>query len=979
MRIRIHILALFFCLCTLPLAAGPLKGEREALNLYRQGFYSQARTLFEQAPVSSRTRAYALLCAIRSQASDYPALLFDFRRDYPASAFDSEISFRHALVLFDQGKYVQAATELGKVDPKDIGDANIAELQFKQGYCAYALGDYPAAQRWFDALEQRGVSAYTAESRFICGLMAYADEDISKAKQWFGKVAGDGRFGALASYYVLECEFLQGNYAYVAQEGPAMFAAAAGERRAHLARMLSESLLVLGKDSDARGYFDEYIGSSTDMTRSDWFYAGSVLFASHDYKGALENYVNMSERTDSLGQIAEYNMAASCVALRNKVEALDHYKAASLLAWRPDIREDAWFNYAKLSFDLNKSTEGFASYIKEYGTAVRGEQIYSYMALSALIEKDYEGAICAYDNIEELNPEMRRNYIKANYLRATQLAGNGSWRQASSYYRAASYYLPKNDRLGQLSRYWMAESLYHGGDYEAARSTYTELYNSSALPGTAEGRRLPYDIAYCYLQQKDWAQAAKWLDEYASDRKAAYREDALTRRADCDFARKDYQAAVKSYQAVREEFGADEKIYPYYRQGLAYGLLGEKALKASVLSPVLSAPDDAPLYSDALYELASTWSDLGRYHDAQRAFERLCARTRDSVFVAKGRLGLGIACRNAGDDLKAIEHYRSVVRAFPGTEYSASALMAVESIYRARKEPEKYLAFVEQEKTAAQEVDKAQMYFNTAEQVFLNGNYTQAIELFQKYLGEWPGAAQTALAHFYIAESRRQLNLGEDACDSYAAALAMAPDASFAENARVNYAALLYTMERYEEAYAVYSDILRLSRFERNKSLAQLGRARCAYKARNWNAAIADAQSALDEGKADAAGARELLYIKAKALLALEKRSEAFALLEELAKEPATVQGAEAQYLLIQDRYDVGRFDGIPDLVYAFAEKAPDQSYWLARAYIVLGDTFVAQGKLDFAKAIYESILEGYESGPEDGLREMVKRKLAAL
>lgn len=979
MQRRTPILTLLLLLFVLPAGAGPMKGEREALNLYRQGFFAQARQLFEQAPESPRTRAYILLCAIRSQASDYPSMLFDFRRDYPVSAFDSEIGFRHALILFDQGKYAQAGAELGKVEPGDIGDANVPELVFKQGYCAYALGDYPAAKRSFSTLEQGPVSAYSPEARFLLGMMAYMDEDFPQAKEKFLLAAGDSRFGDIAAYYVLECEFMEGNYAYVAQNGPAMFQAATGERRAHLARMLSESLLVRGDDTAARGYFDEYIHSSTDMSRSDWFYAGSVLYASHDYKGALENYKNMTDRTDSLGQIAEYNMAAASVALRNNVEALDHFKAASQLKWRPDLREDAWFNYAKLSFDLNKSTEGFSSYIKEYGTAVRGEQIYSYMALSALIEKDYEGAIRAYDNIDELSPEMQRNYIKANYLRASQLAGSGSWRQAASYYKAASYYLPGNDRLGQLSRYWMAESLYRSGDYAAARAQFTELYNRSALAGTPEGRRIAYDIAFCYLRQENWKQASRWLDDYAADPRAQYREDALTRRADCDFALKNYRAATASYRKVQEDYGAADKIYPYYREGLAYGLLGEKMQKAAVLSPVLGASAQAPLFSDALYELASTWSDLGRYKEAQQAFEKLCAQTRDSVFVAKGRLGLGMACRNMGDDLKAIEHYRSVVRGFPGTEYSESALMAVESIYRARKQPEKYLEFVEKEKVAAAEVDRSQMYFNTAEQVFLNGNYSQAIGLFQKYLDEWEDGGQAPLARFYIAESQRQIGLSEEACDSYGKALAQAPDAAFAENARVNYAALLYAMERFDEAYQVYADMLQRSRFDTNKSLARLGMARSAYKARNWNAAVEDAQAALAAGKADAAGTRELKYIKAKSLLALERRSEAFALLEQIAGEPATAQGAEAKYLLIQDRYDSGRFDGIADEVYAFAEQAPDQSYWLARAYIVLGDSFVAQGRNDFAKAIYESILEGYESGPEDGLREMVKRKLAAL
>lgn len=974
------ILSLLLLLCALPCGASSVKVEREALNLYRQGFWSQARTLFESVPQSPRTRAYALLCAINEKSSDYPSLLYNFRRDFPSSPFDSQISFAHARNLFDSGQYARAAAELGKVKASDLDRTLTPELIFKKGYSAYALGDYPSARRNLDELEKLPVSAYSAEARFIRGLMDYSDRDFRGAGEWFRKAVGDSRFGALASYYVLECEFLNGNYGYVAAEGPAMFASSTGERRVHLARMLSESLLILGDETLARSYFDEYMGASTDMTRSDWFHAGSVLFASHDYKGAIENYKHMAERTDSLGQIAEYNMAAGCIALRNSVEAMEHYKAASQPKWRPDIREDAWFSYAKLTLDLNKSTEGFSSYIKEYSTSVRGEQIYSYMALSALYDKDYEGAIRAYDNIEELSPEMQRNYVKANYLRACQLAGNDSWKQASAYYKTVSYYLPKPDRLGQMSRYWMAESLYRGGDYDTALKTFTELYNGSALAGEGEGKRLPYDIAYCYMRKGDWKQASKWLDIYAADKDALFREDALVKRADCDFALQNYKAAVNSYQAVQEAFGAPEKIYPYYRQGLAYGLLGEKLQKATVLSPVLSAPSSAPLYSEALYELASTWSELGRYEDAGKAFEKLCAETRDSSFVAKGRLGLGMACRNAGDDMKAIEHYRYVIRTFPGTEYSESALMAVESIYRARRQPEKYLEFVENEKIAAEEIDKAQVHFNAAEQVFLNGNYSQAVVLMQKYLDQWPeDRAKAAQAWFYIAESERQLSLADDACAAYAKCIELAPDASFVENARVNYAALLYSTEHFGAAYAIYSDILKYSRFEDNRALARTGLARSAFRDRNWKAAAEDAQAALDSGKAGAEGTREMLYIKAKSLLALEDRAAAFGIFRQLAGDPSNVQGAEAKYLLIQDLYDSGRFNGIADEVYAFADKAPDQTYWLARAYIVLGDTFVAQGKPDFARAIYESILEGYGAGPEDGLRDMVKRKLAAL
>ena len=69
--------------------------------------------------------------------------------------------------------------------------------------------------------------------------------------------------------------------------------------------------------------------------------------------------------------------------------------------------------------------------------------------------------------------------------------------------------------------------------------------------------------------------------------------------------------------------------------------------------------------------------------------------------------------------------------------------------------------------------------------------------------------------------------------------------------------------------------------------------------------------------------------------------------------------------MVIQNLYDTGKFDAVGDEVYAFSQKAGDQSYWLARAYIVLGDAFAERGQYAQAKATFESIRDGYE--PEKG------------
>ena len=965
------------------LADGPdnLTGiEREALDLYGRGMFSRARALFEQAPDNARNRAYALLCAVRVQDPDYQQRLYEFRRDYGTSILDSQLSFYHALNLFDEGRYAYAGAEFAKVNLKDMDPDCGPELLFKQGYCCYASGDRAGARKFFAKLEEGGVSTYAGECRFLSGQMCYAEGDFDKAEHWFELAKEDPEFAPIASYYVLECEFLKKNYSFVTENGPAVIASAEGERRARAARMVSESFLVSGDKDAAKQYFNEYAESASSMTRADYFYAASIYYSTGDWQAAIDNYLKMGDRSDSLGQVASYNMANSYINTRNRVAAMECFKSASQLPYMPDLQEDAWFNYAKLAFDLNKNAEGFRSYIDKYSTRVRGEQIYSYMALSALYDKDYEAAVSAYDNIDELDADQKRNYVKANYLRACQLVAGGSWRKAAGYFRAVSYYLPKNDRLAQLSRYWMAECQYRGGNWPEARKLFTDLYNTSALSGEPEGRSLPYDVAYCYLKEGEWAQASKWLDIYIYDRHKKFREDALVRRADCDFERKGYKSAVDSYQAVLDEYYSPDKIYPYYRQAMAYGLAGDKNQKAAVLGNVRSASPSAPLYDEALFELASTYSELGKYKEAVKCFEELCSKSQDSTFVARGWLGMGTAYRNAGDEAKALEYFKTVVRKRPGTEYAETALMAVESIYRGRRQPEKYLEFVENEKTLAEKTDKAQMYFNTAEQVFLNGNYEQAAKLFNKYITDYPEGESVAPAWFYLAECDRQAGQKEDACDSYARAISMAPKASFAENARVNYAALLYSLERYQEAFNVYSDLEEEARFDENRAVARLGKLRSSYKARNYGKAVEAADKALADADSKPEVVREINYIKAKSLLALDSRKEAFEIFNKLCSEPKTPQGAESEYLIIQNMYDSGELQGIADRVYAFADSsAGEQSYWLARAYVVLGDCFAAQGKNDFARAIYESILEGYESGSEDGLTDMVRRKLAEL
>ena len=99
-----------------------------------------------------------------------------------------------------------------------------------------------------------------------------------------------------------------------------------------------------------------------------------------------------------------------------------------------------------------------------------------------------------------------------------------------------------------------------------------------------------------------------------------------------------------------------------------------------------------------------------------------------------------------------------------------------------------------------------------------------------------------------------------------------------------------------------------------------------------------------------------------------------------LAGEPSTPEGAEASYMLVQNSYDTGDFEAVEEGVYNFSKVAGGQSYWLAKAYLVLGDSFADRGNYAQARATYESIRDGYApSDGQDDIGDSVRRRLERL
>ena len=196
----------------------------------------------------------------------------------------------------------------------------------------------------------------------------------------------------------------------------------------------------------------------------------------------------------------------------------------------------------------------------------------------------------------------------------------------------------------------------------------------------------------------------------------------------------------------------------------------------------------------------------------------------------------------------------------------------------------------------------------------------------------------------------------------------------------LNFSKISYDLERWADAYGGYSSLYGAAKLENNKYQALLGMMRSAFRGREWNEAVKNADRLLYDSRSDAQVKQEADYVKAKSYLATSRRDEAFAILEKLSADMSGAYGAEAAYLMVQDSYDKGDFDKVEEKVYAFSEAGSGQTYWLAKCFVILGDSFAEKGELKQAKATFESVRDGYtpaEGG--DDILDNVNMRLRKL
>ncbi len=983
-----YTLLAFLLLCLNAQAQGN-QGYRQSLDnawqLYERAMYPAAMKAVDDVLNAERTKSSAemadaealkVLCAIKLNYPNIDGLVDEYLDRFPYSSERETVRLNQASYLFNNQDYIKAEEILSDINTKSLSPNQNNEFNFMKGYSLMRTGRLQESELFFNKVATYKQTQLTNPAKYYLAYLSYMQKNFRKAIDQFSKIENDPRFSTLATFYSMESRFMLKEYEEVVRQGERIFPELTGEFRTKTARFLSEAYFATGDAKRANFYFEQFKFSSTELSRKDIYYSGIIAYSLGNFQQAADAFNRLGTTEDTISQNAQYHLGHSYIQIKNKQAALIAFRNATRYNFDPSIREDAMFNFAKLSFDLNQDINVFKQYLSEYSPSdSKYNEIQNYIATASIINKDYKSAVEALRQIRFPQPKDAVNLQKASLLRGIELIEIGAFREAIPILELSVANGNYNDRVKDLARFWMAEALYRDNQFQRSIEIIQSLTGNSRFRQTAEYPVAMFNLAYSYFKNGNFAQAEQWFGRFISQGSSPKLvTEARLRLGDALFMQRKYQAAADVFSVVPSS-EIDSYAYANYQLAIAKGLSGDDNGKINALEKLAVNTERSRLHPEIIYELGRSLVQTGDYATASKYFRELGTRYRESSYYPKSLLELGLIALNKGEQNEAIGYYKQILSSAPQSQEAQDAIAGLESIYQGRGEAQEFLAYLDETglSRSRSTTDREAILFASAERTYLNGNYGGAISSLTSFISTYPLSSKRAQALFYLGDSYNRTGKPEQALDSYKRVMELG-EGSFTELATLNYARISYSLENYRQALEGYSSLVLIARLDNNRREAIIGRLKSFFMDKQYDNAVAEAER-MDKRDLNDSQVREVKYIEAKSHYLAGNRSKSLPLLKELATSKVTKEGAEAAYLIIANHFDNGDFNAVERESFSFSDSGTPHTYWLAKSFILLGDSYAERDNWEQAKATYESILASYK-GDKDDIADQIKMRL---
>lgn len=976
---------------------------QQAMDLYRKSKYVAAQHQFDQlvnshAGERSATITdavyYAAVCSQVLGNGDAMYRLEEFLRLYPESSHANMVYFYQGNYHYDKAEYSLALQYFNKVEASEIEYGHRDEYDYKCGYCQLNVGEREKAKSCFSRI-MNGKSKYKTNALYYYAHLQYMDQDYAQAQKYFTKLINDKKtpksLRDVAENYDVRIDYYLGKYDLFLQKAPRLMQDGAVFKKDDLQQMMGEVYFNRGEYGEALKYYRLSAQSSHEAQQDSKVQAcsqtdnayqiGYCHYMLNHYDSAAAYLQKKTSCSDSVAQNALYTLGDTYIKLNKKTEARSMFLQASRLNYNAKIKEDALFNYAKLSCELNQnayneSIKSFEDYLAKYPKTSHKSEIQQILTSLYFTTRNYKDALSLIEKEKKekgsLNAEMRLAYQRLLINRGIELFNGRNVQESAKYFQKA---ITENADVQKTADalYLNGEAHYRLANYSQSKKSLDKFFANSKSKQSHYYSQALYTYGYLCLQSEHYAEGAKKFDAVIGrvDIDAEQRNDAYNRLGDCQYGQKLFDQSITSYTYVINHNGKDAD-YATYQKALACGALGKNEDKLTYLNHIFERYPQSQLASKARFEIARTYLVWDNNEMAIVSFKKFIDDYPQSAYVKEALLNLGNIYYNMDNNNEALNYFDNLLRNYQGTAEARDALTTVQRIYTEQNRVDEYFSYAE--KVAGVSVSSRvqdSVTYNAALDRYQEADYATAITSLEKYLKKYPKGLASLDAHFYLAEAYYAKANSITASDpNYEATLqsslphyeyvAQQNKNHHTETALHNAALITYQLKNYDKSLEYYVQLVAVSENDQSRLEARRGVLRCQNELGSQQGINSAAHLLLNEAKATGEMLDEAMVSIARSAYAHQQYDTADAYYRLLAQVENGAYYGEAVYRNAEMLYLKKNYAAAEQAIDAIINNPPSD-YWLAKTFILWADIFYQQGNALQAKQTLQSIIDNYD------------------
>jgi len=944
---------------------------QQAVTMYNNKQYKAAQSAFRQLKQSTSRESLKADCAyfianaaIRMNQEGAEQLMENFVADYPTSPRRNSAYMEVGTYYFETGRYPQAINWLERADTHSLSVSERETLNFQLGYANFESRKTTEAQKYFNRIVNS--RTYGTQAKYYLGYMAYEGEDYSQATQFFDAVSGDDRLSENLSYFQADMNFKMGNFEEAIRLGKEQYGKSNARERSEIAKIIGESYFNIGEYEAAIPYLKEFRGSRGRWNNTDFYQLGYAYYMQKDYENAISEFNKIIDGRNAVAQNAYYHLGDSYLKLNKKQQALNAFKNASEMSFSPQIQEDAFYNYAKLSYEIGNAykpvPQVLTAFLEKYPQTQNRAEIEDLLIDSYITSRNYKAAIELLENNRSFNNRLA--YQKVTFLRGLELYEEGKYNEAKAHFDL-SLKEPRDAGFTARATFWKAESDYQLSNFNEAVVGFRQFQQLPQNRTTPEAKNSSYNLAYTHFKMKNYGEAITAFQQFLSQPgiDKARQKDANLRLADSYFVSSQYWPAMEAYNKVIAAGGTDAD-YAAFQKAISYGFVDRTETKLSELAAFDRNFPTSSYRDVALYELGNTHLALNRNNEAITAYDRLVNTLPRSSYVPRALLKKGLILNNTNKLQESLTVFKRVANDFPSSPEAIQAVSSAKLIYIDMGRVDEYASWVKTldfVEIADAELDQAS--FTAAENRYLQ-NDRQALPLLEKYLKDFPNGIHTLPANFYLAELYFAGNQKDKAVANYTFVISRERN-EYSEQSLVRISQIHLEKNEINKAIPVLERLENEGTRSQNIIFAQSNLMKAYFENGNFNQAVVFAEKVLRDAQAETRAKNDAHSIIARSAMKTGDENRAKSAYAEVQKTATGVMAAEALYYQAYFENKAGNHNQSNATVQKLARDYSGFKQWGGKGLVLMANNFYALKDAFQATYILESVITNFAEFPD--------------